>query len=84
MSNLVDWPMDWMALLKFWLSSYIQVALNSEDLARNFACKWEVKMIFPAPNVKLLFVSAYFYILATVLLPTAHGRLLSTIVRLPS
>jgi hypothetical protein len=59
MSDLVDWPMDWMELLKFWLSSNIQVALNGEDLARKFAYKWEVKLIFPAPNVKLLLLNGF-------------------------
>jgi hypothetical protein len=36
------------------------------------------------PGIYLVSVSAYFYTLATVLLPTVHGRLLSTLVRSPS
>jgi hypothetical protein len=53
MPDLVLRPMDWMELLKSWLSSLIQVAQPGEDIARKFVYKWEVKMIFPAPNAKL-------------------------------
>ena len=53
MSDLVVKQMDWMKLLEFRLSFYIQVALTDEALARKFVHKWEVKMIFPAPNAML-------------------------------
>jgi len=59
MSDLVDWPMDWMELLKSLHSSLIQMAQPGEDVARKFVYKWEVKMIFPAPNVKLLLLNGF-------------------------
>jgi hypothetical protein len=53
MPDLEFLPMDWMELLKSLHSSLIQMAQPDEDVARKFVYKWEVKMIFPAPNAKL-------------------------------